>query len=135
MKAGDIMDILHIEATRSTPESLFDRSSNELSIRGQSYPENSFKFYEPIFHWVDEYLMNLQEGNKVDIQFRLPYINTSSSKCIMMLLEKFSAAHLKGKDLSLTWYCSEDNDSEIECAEEFKEDLELPFQIIAQKEA
>jgi hypothetical protein len=135
MKAGGIMEILHIEATRSTPEVHFERNSNELSLRGQSYPENSFKFYEPIFHWVDRYLLNLQDNQQVHIQFSLPYINTSSSKCIMMLLEKFNAAYLEGKALSLVWYCSEDNESEIECAEEFKEDLELPFEIIAQKEA
>ncbi|MNY77815.1 hypothetical protein D3C86_2178440 [compost metagenome] len=52
----------------------------------------------------------------------------------MMLLEKFNKAFHDGKELNLNWFCSEDNESEIECAEEFKEDLELPFQIIAQKE-
>jgi hypothetical protein len=128
-----MLDVLHIEPTRSTPEIRFNPVSNELSVRGQSYPENSFKFYEPILQWVDQYLEELGD-EQVDIQVCLPYINTSSSKCIMMLLEKFNKAYHDGKTLSLNWFCSEDNESEIECAEEFKEDLELPFQIIAQKE-
>jgi hypothetical protein len=128
-----MLDILQLEATRSTPEIIFNPRSHELSVRGQSYPENSFKFYEPILQWVDAYLLNVGD-EKVDIQFCLPYINTSSSKCIMMLLEKFNKAYHDGKKLNLTWFCSEDNESEIECAEEFKEDLDLPFQILAQKE-
>ncbi|MEK3724874.1 DUF1987 domain-containing protein [Paenibacillus sp. FSL H8-0034] len=128
-----MLDVLRIEATRSTPEIFFNPTNHRLSVRGQSYPENSFKFYEPILQWVEQYLHNLG-GEKVEIEFCLPYINTSSSKCIMMLLEKFNKAFHDGKELNLNWFCSEDNESEIECAEEFKEDLELPFQIIAQKE-
>ncbi|NHN29110.1 DUF1987 domain-containing protein [Paenibacillus agricola] len=128
-----MLEVLQLEATRSTPEIIFNPANHELSVRGQSYPENSFKFYEPILQWVDTYLQSVGD-EKVEIHFCLPYINTSSSKCIMMMLEKFNKAYHDGKNLNLTWFCSEDNDSEIECAEEFQEDLDLPFQIIAQKE-
>jgi hypothetical protein len=128
-----MLDLLQLEATRSTPEIVFNPTSHELSIRGQSYPENSFKFYEPILGWVESYLQDIDD-EFVEIRVCLPYINTSSSKCIMMLLEKFNKAYHDGKKLNLTWYCNEDNESEIECAEEFKEDLDMPFQIISQKE-
>lgn len=124
------MKQLFIEGSKSTPEINFDTENNILTIRGQSYPENAFKFYEPILKWVDDYLIKLQTEAKVQIDFTLPYINTSSSKCIMMLLEKFNEAFLSGKNITLSWYYDVDNESELECAEEFQEDMNLPFKIV-----
>ncbi|MTI83735.1 MAG: DUF1987 domain-containing protein [Firmicutes bacterium] len=124
------MQKLIIEGSKSTPEINFDPECNILSIKGQSYPENAFKFYESIFSWVDEYMQKLTTEVSVKIDFTLPYINTSSSKCIMMLLEKFDEAFLAGKNIILFWYYDLENESELECAEEFTEDLNLPFNIV-----
>ncbi|MCX7781773.1 MAG: DUF1987 domain-containing protein [Negativicutes bacterium] len=128
------MDVLHIEKTRSTPEIHFDPAANLLNIKGQSYPENAFKFYEPIFAWVDEYIMQLRDKATVEMYLHMPYINTSSSKCLMMLLEKLEDAHNSGKQITLKWFYDKDNEAALECAEEFKEDLSLPFEIIEVEE-
>ncbi|SHK62993.1 DUF1987 domain-containing protein [Desulforamulus aeronauticus] len=127
------MNKLHIEGSKSTPTVILDAEKNNLFLQGQSYPENAFKFYEPIFQWVDEYLEKLTAEVLVQIDFNLPYINTSSSKCIMMLLEKLDKAYASGKKLTLNWYYNEDNESELECAEEFKEDLTFPFNITSRE--
>ena len=47
-----------------------------------------------------------------------------------MLLERLDEAFRSGKDIQIAWLCNEENESELECAEEFKEDLLLPFEII-----
>ncbi|MZP29848.1 DUF1987 domain-containing protein [Heliobacterium undosum] len=124
------MDKLYIAGAKGTPEVDFDPLQHTLKLSGQSYPENAFKFYEPILRWVDAYLDQLTTEVNVVIDFSFPYINTSSSKCVMMLLEKLDEAFQKGKQLSLNWYYDEDNESELECAEEFKEDVTMPFQLI-----
>lgn len=124
------MDKLSIPDTKSTPQVLLDPDNNTIFLQGQSYPENAFKFYEPILQWVDDYLVQLDTTAEVTIDFHFPYINTSSSKCLMMLLEKFDDAYQQGKKLTLNWFYQEDNENELECAEEFKEDLHLPFQLI-----
>ncbi|ABZ84155.1 conserved hypothetical protein [Heliomicrobium modesticaldum Ice1] len=124
------MDKLYITGAKGTPEVDFDPFQHTLKLSGQSYPENAFKFYEPILRWVDAYLEQLTAEANVVIDFSFPYINTSSSKCVMMLLEKLDGAFQKGKQLSLNWYYDEDNDSELECAEEFKEDVTMPFRLI-----
>ncbi|WP_196426994.1 MULTISPECIES: DUF1987 domain-containing protein [Paenibacillus] len=126
---------LQIESTKSTPAVQFDTETNHLVISGQSYPENAFKFYEPLMQWIDRYLERVSAEESVLLELRLPYINTSSTKCFMMLLEKFDEAYRGGKNIRLAWYCSPDNDREQECAEEFKEDLNLPFEIILREEA
>lgn len=58
---------------------------NRLSLNGQSYPENAFKFYELILAWTDGYLANLAPETEVLVQFHMPYINTSSTKCLFSL--------------------------------------------------
>ena len=124
------MDGLFIEQTKSTPKVALDPQNAKLSIAGQSYPENAFKFYEPIFVWLDEYLEQLQQNAVLEIYFHMPYINTSSSKCMMMLFEKLEEAHEAGRTVTIRWYYAQDNEIALECAEEFKEDLSLPFEII-----
>ncbi|MBW7456610.1 DUF1987 domain-containing protein [Paenibacillus sepulcri] len=128
------MDKLAIAGTKSTPEVLFDPVTGKLSLTGQSYPENAFKFYEPLLHWLDEYLVDMQSDTVLSIMLHLPYINTSSTKCFMMLLEKLDGAFLSGKNISIEWHYNADNESELECAEEFQEDLSLPFQLIAKED-
>ncbi|CQR73633.1 hypothetical protein SOV_31300 [Sporomusa ovata DSM 2662] len=124
------MDGLIIEQTKSTPKVVLDPQNAKLSIEGQSYPENAFKFYEPIFSWLDKYLDQLQQDVVLEIYFHMPYINTSSSKCMMMLFEKLEEAHEAGKKVTIRWYYDQENEIALECAEEFKEDLGLPFEII-----
>lgn len=123
------MECLYIEKTKSTPEIHFDPTNCKLSIEGQSYPENAFKFYEPLFTWLDSYLQQLEQEVVLEIYFHMPYINTSSSKCMMMLLEKLDEAYQKGKKVAVRWYYDVENDTALECAEEFKEDLVIPFEI------
>lgn len=124
------MQPLTLEASRSTPKVDFDPDTNSLSIAGQSYPENAFEFYRPLFEWIDRYINQLETQATVTIDFTLAYINTSSSKCIMMLLDKFEQAYAENKDVVLKWYCDPENEHELECAEEFTEDLKMPFEII-----
>ena len=123
------MEALFIEKTKSTPEIRFDPVVGQFSIKGQSYPENSFKFYEPVFAWMDEYLLQVEQEVVVEIYFHMPYINTSSSKCLMMLLDKLDEAYQKGKKVGVLWYYDLENETALECAEDFKDEMNLPFEL------
>ncbi|REE90642.1 uncharacterized protein DUF1987 [Paenibacillus taihuensis] len=124
------MNPLYVESTKSTPEVRFDPAGGTLVITGQSYPENAFRFYEPLMNWLDDYLEHMKQSTVVTIELHLPYVNTSSTKCLMHLLEKLDKAFASGKKVEVRWYCDEENEAEQECAEEFKEDLQLPFAIL-----
>lgn len=121
------MNRLLIEPTKATPAIDFDPVTGVLKLQGQSYPENAFKFYEPLFTWLDEFL---SLGRPVEIEIKLSYLNTSSSKCMLMLLDRFEESHQRGQQVTLNWTCDADNESEWECAEEFKEDVNFPFNIL-----
>lgn len=122
------MQNLIIEKTKSTPYIEFNYEQNKIVITGQSYPENAFNFYEPLSRWVDEYFA--AKPSQLLIELNIPYINTSSSKCLMDILDKLEEAHLQGVSIKLKWFCNEENESELECAEEFLEDLTFDYTIV-----
>nr|WP_240739307.1 DUF1987 domain-containing protein [Marinitoga lauensis] len=80
------MEKLYIKPTKSTPEINFDPEKKLLSIKGESYPENSFEFYNPVFEWLERFLSNNFE-EEVTFEFEINYLNTSSTKSIMFILD------------------------------------------------
>jgi hypothetical protein len=121
---------LLVEPTKSTPKVDFNPVTRVLAVKGESYPENSFKFYDPIFQWLDAFFAEIDDDGLINLEISLPYINTSSSKCILMLLEKFEEACNSGKNICVNWYYDKDNENEMECAQDFKEFVELEFNVI-----
>lgn len=124
------MEQLFIEQTKSTPQVDFDAENRILILKGESYPENSFKFYEPILNWLDVFFAQVADDGLIKLEISLPYINTSSSKCVLMLLEKFEEASDNGRSIVINWYYDIDNENELECAEDFKEFVNLEFNLI-----
>lgn len=126
------MEKLVIEASNSTPKIDFDPEENKLLIAGESYPENSFEFYEPIFDWLEEYLAEIDE-EEVEVEMTIVYLNTSSTKSIMFILDILEEAYLEDKNIEVNWYYEEDNELSYEIAEDFMDYLELPFNLIAKE--
>lgn len=123
------MDNINIEATKATP--CVEYNDGVLRVSGQSYPENALQFYQPVLQWVQGY-MEVLEGQAC-FEFDLEYMNTSSSKCIMDLIDILDSAFTQGKDIVINWYYDADNESLLECAEEFQEDVTVTFNIIPQE--
>lgn len=123
------MENLYIEKTKATPAVKFDAGSGVLEISGESYPENSMKFYQPVFNWLQQYLS--ETDKPIVFNFKLDYFNTSSSKCILNILEMLEDAHAKGRKVDLNWYYQEEDDDMLENGQEFAEDMSLQFNFIS----
>lgn len=124
------MDNLIIEKTISTPAINFDYNMKKLRISGESFPENSAKFYEPVMNWIKEYLNQIRE-EETKVEFEIIYFNSSTSKIFMTIFSLLDREVARDKNITVDWIVSEDNDIAIECGEEFKEDLEcIQFNII-----
>lgn len=119
--------IRKIPQTVSTPLVTFDPETAELRISGESYPENSFEFYEPISKNVAELL---SEGDRLNLVIDISYMNSSSTKCVLDLLDLLEEAHGKGAEVSVVWHYDKDNPRSLDLAEEFKEEFTLPFHIV-----
>ncbi|MDD2320928.1 MAG: biofilm regulation phosphoprotein SiaC [Geobacteraceae bacterium] len=122
------MEMLAIEGTKSTPEILFDPATGVLSMSGESYPENSFEFYRPILSWLARF--SAVHHGPLTFNTNLSYLNTGSTKCMMDILDLLEESHLNGKTVAVNWYYDEENHRAFETAEEFKEEVSVPFNII-----
>lgn len=123
------MNHLIVEKTFSTPYIHFNPESGELQISGESFPENASRFYTPVVHWIREYLHSASV-EEIRMNIEILYFNSSTSKVFMNIFEILENAVENGKNIIVTWKCKMDNESAIECGEEFKEDLDtLPFHI------
>jgi hypothetical protein len=120
--------ILDIPATLSSPQVRADPDAGVISLSGESYPENSFEFYRPVAGWVTAFLK--RDNRALTLEIRLSYLNTSSIKCLIDLLDEMEDAHRGGRAMTLNWFYDAEDDRAMELAEEFKEDLTLPFHII-----
>lgn len=104
------MDDLIIQSTTSTPEIDFTRSG-KLSIKGKSLPEDPRKFYEPIFKWAESFSTDV-----VEIDVKLEYVNTSSSKRIIELL-KIIDCNKEIRKIDMNWYYEIDDPDMLEFGE------------------
>lgn len=120
------MQNLYISPSKTTPEINFDAEKNILTVSGESFPENSANFYEPVFKWLNEYLSKEPEFTFI---FKLVYFNTSSSKAIldlMYILENYFKAKSKG---NLVWFYDEDDEDIYDSGLEFTENLSIPTKL------
>lgn len=119
---------IHYAATSSTPTVDFDPETGVLQLAGESYPENAFDFYRPLLAWVSAYA---ERGTSpIVAELALSYLNTSSIKSVMDLLDLLEAAHRSGRTVTVRWSYPEDNDRALEMIEEFKEEVTLPFFVV-----
>lgn len=125
------MQPLIIEAKKDSPAIRFDPETRIFEIEGESYPENAASFYEPVFLWLEEFLARPDSG-PTTLELRLTYLNSSSSKILLNLLDLFEKAAKNGTRLEVRWHYHKDNETLRECGEEFAEDLRaLPFLLIS----
>jgi hypothetical protein len=123
------MKNLSIPATLSSPQVQGDEAQGLLCLSGESYPENTFDFFAPILAWVADFLA--RDNRAFNLELRLTYLNTSSIKCLMDILDDLEEAFSKGRSVTVRWFYDAENDRAQDLAEEFKEDLTLPFEILA----
>lgn len=124
------MIALNIVGTEDTPEIKYFPDNNEFTISGRSLPEDVTTFYKPVFDWLDEFSGTCNE--KTVFKFKLEYFNTASSKIILDILMKLEdIINERQSDLSIEWYYSESDDDMLEAGEEYKDLVEVPFNVIS----
>lgn len=126
------MERLSIAPSISTPSVDFDPASGLLQLGGESYPENSFEFYAPVNAWLKAFLA--ETNGPVKLKVALSYLNTSSTKCMIDLLDDLEAAHRRGLPVDVVWYYDSDNERARDTIDEFKEDFTMPFEVVPSKE-
>lgn len=120
---------LTIAGSQSTPQIMADWDKGLMSIQGDSYPENSFEFFDPIIDWIERFLLQTQQPLRLEL--RLVYMNTSSVKVMMDIFDILEESYKQGRQVSVNWYYDTRNERVVDMVHEFKEDCSFPFQITA----
>lgn len=124
------MEKLQIASSAYIPRIEFDHETGIFEIEGECYHEYTMEFFKPIFEWLDLYLS--EPGQTIVFNFKMSYFNTSSSRRfleILTILEDYT----KEKDgkVTINWYYEAHDVDMKESGEEYADDVELPFNLIA----
>lgn len=125
-----IMQKFSVEETEKTPQINFDHERGKLEIKGKSVPEDSFKFFEPMNNWLDEYVTSPAESTELNIA--LEYFNTSSAKVLLEVFKKMNQLEKNGKStITINWVYEEDDDDMLEAGQDYQRTIDVPLNFIS----
>lgn len=99
-------------------------------ISGESYLEEATQFYKPIYEWLQEYI---KMGKSILFNFKLSYVNTSSSKHVLFILRLLKDYLDKGGDVVTNWYIEPGDTDTEEDVEDYTLISGLKINIIHQE--
>jgi len=123
------METLDIKATNDTPRVIFDPENEIFEISGRSLPEDVVSFYQPVLDWLDEY--SVHPNKETEFIFRYIYFNTATSKLVQDIIFKLEGMYGSGESVKIQWYFERDDEDMYDMGVEFKENVNIPFEIIA----
>ena len=128
MDSENVPEHLDIPKTKDKPHVLFTASSGSLLIEGESYPENAQDFYRPIVEMLEAYCAG--DHARLLVEFKLQYFNSSSSKCLLNILDLLEEFAAKGGEVTVNWFYEEQDEDLKESGEDFADGLAIPFNIV-----
>jgi hypothetical protein len=118
------MQNLNIASAARTPEITLDLTSLTCAIVGESYPEDTVKFYGAVLPAIFEFLETKHTSPVVFI-FNLQYFNSSSAKILIDLFHALESSAKLGNTVNVQWHYITDDDNMKELGEEFSEELKV----------
>ena len=84
----------------------FNAQTGRCIIKGESFLEETSKFYSPLLQWLTDYL---KQAEKIEFILQLKYFNTSTSKWILNMLSVLKRFEEKGGKVKVVWYYFKDD--------------------------
>ncbi len=120
---------LRIQNTKYTPKIILDSIYNIYEISGYSMPENAYQLYKLITDWFSNNI-HLIINNHIEINFKFKFISTSTLKILIEILKELEKINfIKENCIKINWYYEEDDEDMKETGEEYKEIINVPFEI------
>lgn len=120
------MENLYITGQSETyliPTVDFNAETGVCELAGESYLEETYAFYEPVYKWLREYTKEVEKP--ITFNMRLTYFNTSSSRCILDMLKILKDYQNRGGEVFVNWYLDEGDEDMEEEIEDFMIDTGL----------
>ena len=117
------MKNLKIEETNYTPR--VDLNENgRMSIIGKSLVEDANSFYRPIIENIKKC-----ESKDFILEIKLEYMNTSSSKVMLMLLKAIKETYTSN-NVHVRWYYERGDEDMLDLALDYESILIMPIDVV-----
>jgi hypothetical protein len=100
----------------------FDYKTGICEISGESFMEDTYKFYEPIIEWLNEYI---KEKKPIVLNIKLTYFNTSSSKFILVILNTLKKYKNDSNNATVNWFYNKEDIDMLKEITEFQDETGL----------
>ncbi len=121
------MENLYIKGSHDVyfkPTVDFNAESGVCELIGESYLEETVKFYQPVLEWLEKYVNTVRKP--LVFNFKLDYYNTTSSRSILDILDIIKLYEDDGGIVTVNWYCKAE---EIQYIEEEVDDYRIQTDI------
>lgn len=109
----------------------FDANTGVCEIGGESYMEETYKFYAPLIDWLRKFIENKKQP--LIFNFKLTYFNTSSSRIILDLLDILRKYKQSGAECTVNWFYDEEDPDMVDEVEDFQIESGMEINLIAIK--
>lgn len=116
---------LYFPPTATTPEVSLALATQQLSLRGESYPENPASFYGPLLVNLEQYFSQ-GDTTPFTLTIDLSYFNSSSTKALFRLLALCEKAARAGRTIHVQWHYDLEDDG----LHEFISDIHADFPVL-----
>ena len=106
----------------------FDAGKGICEISGESYMEETFKFYSPLLEWIKNYLTD--RSKSLTLNIKLTYFNTNSSRLIMDMLDIIKKSKDEGGKVVVNWYYDPVDPDMIDEVEDFEMETGLDINLV-----
>jgi len=96
-------------------------------IAGESFLEETNKFYSPLMEWIEEYIA---EKRPITFNCKLSYFNTSSTKSLLDIFKVLKRYENNGGHVTVNWYFEKDDFDLKEAIEDYIIDTGLKINMI-----
>jgi hypothetical protein len=121
------MKELVINSTAFTPQIIFDPEEKHFSLAGVSIPEDTPKFYQPVFELFES--LSTRNMDRLRIDISLVLFNSSSSKALFTIFKLVKKLR-KVMEVEIKWKCDPDDEDMQEIIEDYSDALDLDIEII-----
>jgi hypothetical protein len=122
------MEKIIINKTMESPGLVIDSYSGYIEISGNSTLNNPTRFFKEVLRNIVSYFETPKPTTSIN--FRLNYVNTSSSKWIFYILKNIEARHHKKTTVQINWYYDYDDETILEAGETYRTLVKVPFNLI-----
>jgi len=114
------------EELKNCPGIVYYPDENKLELIGRSIPENPELIFRRLEEWIT---IHFEKNNGLDVNIKLEYINSGSSKYLYEILKRLTGYGRSGKLVKLKWLYEEDDEAMLELGEHYRDTAGIPLEM------